>query len=151
MRILTVLLLICLPLSIFAGTKRAKLVDWNELNPQQQEVLSPFEQEWAGLQASRQRRLKQAANRWLVMTVTQRERARKQFINFKHKDPRRLAARLRRYDNLSEKQKATVHRQFLFFQSMPEQKKKELLEKWRKLNEEKTLNRSLSSKGKLDE
>ena len=54
-------------------------VTWNELSPQQQQVLKNFQQQWATLPPERQRRLSQGAARWSDLTPEQKQQARARF------------------------------------------------------------------------
>ena len=48
---------------------------FNELSPQQQQVLQPFAKDWDSLPREKQDRLRKGAERWLNMSPEQRDEA----------------------------------------------------------------------------
>lgn len=136
---LILMLFLCTLGSLAYSADKQKGIRWNSLNPQQQTVLAPFREQWLLMPEDRQRRMLSAANQWLSMGVPQRNRARQRFFELyelEAEDPERFRNRVERYEQLDERQKAIVQRQFLVFQSMTKKRKQELLDQWRSMSPE---------------
>ena len=67
--LLTALLCLLVTPQAFAAT------DWQSLSPQEQRILAPLQQEWAGLPEARRERFINGAQRWQQMTPEQRAQA----------------------------------------------------------------------------
>ena len=68
-------------LLLWSGLLAAQGVSWDELSPEQREVLDSMslQQSWAELDPRRQERLARGASRWTEMTPEQRQQAGRQF------------------------------------------------------------------------
>ena len=74
-------LLLLWPIMLWAADSNAPAT-WNQLSPEEQKVLKPFQERWDTLPPERRERLREGAKRWQSMTPEQREQARDRFAHW---------------------------------------------------------------------
>ena len=66
-------------------------IAWNQLSPEEQQVLQPFGEKWQQLSPEQQRRLQKGARRWATLTPEERGRVRERLQRWKQMSPQQRA------------------------------------------------------------
>jgi len=88
---------------------------WDQLTPQQREVLAPIQSEWAGLDAARKRKWLGVAKRY--PTMTQKEQA-------------RLQQRMREWVSLTPEERQAARTRYREFEQLSPDDRRAMREKW---------------------
>lgn len=103
----------------FAAGANPKDPSWDELTPQQQEILAPIAGEWSGFEAKRKQRWLRIAQRYPKMTEKQQQRLQTRMREWASLTPEQRSAarsRYREFEQLSPERKATVRRKWQEYQ-----------------------------------
>jgi hypothetical protein len=106
---------------------------WKELQPNQQQLLQSYAQNWDSLPAARQHALARGARRWLSMDPAARAEARERFQAWqKLPEERRQLIRQRweQFQQLDPQSKALVRQNFKAYMRLPPEQRKKLRERW---------------------
>ncbi len=103
------------------ATPAATLPEWDQLTPQQREVLvAPLRDRWNSDAGSRQRMLDHA-QRWKDMSPQQREQARKG---------------MRRFERMNPEQREQARALFMRMRGMPPEQREQLRQQWKQMTPE---------------
>ena len=75
---------------------------WEDLAPEQQELLQSFEDEWESLPAERRQRLHDGARRWSQLTPEQREKSRERFQQWRDLTPNQRQRARRNFERFKD-------------------------------------------------
>jgi Protein of unknown function (DUF3106) len=106
---------------------------WNDLHPNQQQLLQTYAKDWDSLPPARQQALARGAHRWLSMDPAARAEAHERFQNWqKLPEERRQLIRKRweRFQQLDPKSKALVRENFDAYMRLPPGKRRMLRQRW---------------------
>lgn len=105
------LLIGCLLACLLCSTTLHADTGFGDLSPDQQQVLAPFESEWASLDEADRQRLLATAERWLAAQPEQRRAA---------------AERFARWQSLDPAQRERLRRRYQWFQDQPPERQRQL-------------------------
>lgn len=88
---------------------------WEQLTPQQQQILAPIQSEWASLDATRKRK-------WLGIT--------KRYPSMTEKEQARLQERMREWVKLTPEERQAARARYREFKSMPPDDRRTVRRKW---------------------
>ncbi len=105
---------------------------WNELPPQEQQVLAPIEPEWGKLDAQRKQKWRSLAQRYPKMTPDEQQRIRQQMGAWVQLTPQQRAAAREQYKSMKQlppEQKQDVKQKWEQYQTLPPETRRELAAK----------------------
>jgi hypothetical protein len=108
---------------------------WDQLSPQEQQILSPLKERWDQLPADRQERLRRGAERWQRMTPEQRKEAEERFKRWQELSPEQrevIRKRYREFRNLPPEEQEKIRRESRWFRELPPEKREMLRQKWQR-------------------
>ena len=126
LRLLVVLFLIALTTPAWGRS-------WDQLTPEERQVLKPFRDRWNQLPPERQERLRNGAERWRNMTPQERQEARERSRRGRGLPPEQrenIRNRFREFRQLPPEQQERIRGRYQWFRQLPPQERRELREKW---------------------
>src|SRR5512138_132820 len=136
-RLLTALLLVFVAVSAWANEPSSAGVRWQDLTPEQQEILHRLEPRWDQLPHARQRELAQGAQRWASLSPEEQAEARERMKHWRSLDDeerREMRRRFREFKSLPSEQQERIRAHYERFKQLPPEKRRELREQFRKLS-----------------
>jgi hypothetical protein len=106
---------LCFPLSTLASTESSQ-PSWEQLKPQQREVLAPLAQEWNNMDAIKRKKWLGIAKRYPGMTPS---------------DQHRTQLQMRDWYSLTPEQREIVREKYKTIKKLPPDKRHEIKQKWR--------------------
>jgi len=108
---------------------------WEQLTPEEQQVLRRFREQWNQLPGERQERLRRGAERWQRMTPEERKEAEERFKRWQELSPQEKEMIRKRYQdfrNLPPEEQERIRRGDRWFQDLTPQQRQDLREQWQK-------------------
>lgn len=149
MRLYLLLLLLCSPLAVQADNTEpstgnqynehgiAQGIDWQSLSTEEQTLLAPFAEKWAGLPPGRQQSLRKGIKRWTQLTPEQRARVKERFARWQQLPPEQREQVRRRFEHfmsLPPEERQRLRERFRSFRDLPAERREALRERWRQLS-----------------
>jgi hypothetical protein len=106
---------LCFSLSAYASAESAQ-PSWEQLKPQQKEVLAPLAQEWNNLDAAKRKK-------WLGIA--------KRYPGMKPSEQHRTQLQMRDWYSLTPEQREIVREKYKTIKKLPPDKRDEIKQKWR--------------------
>ena len=106
--------------ALAAGTN-PKNPSWDELTPEQREILAPIAGEWSGFDAKRKQKWLRITKRYPKMTERERER---------------LQTRMREWVSLTPEQRSAARSRYREFEQLPPERKATVRRKWQEYQRE---------------
>lgn len=131
------LILALLLVVVFTSASAQLAAPFAQLAPDIQRVLTPFEKEWATLDAQTQQRLIRGAERWVGMSSEQRAQAAKRMGWWRSLPPERQAQirqRFEEFKNLPAEQQQRIRQTFNRFKNLPPEQRAALLERFQSMS-----------------
>ena len=114
-RLITLAFWLCLSLSAQVSAESAQ-PSWEQLKPQQREVLAPLAQEWNNMDAAKRKKWLGIAKRYPGMTPS---------------DQHRTQLQMRDWYSLTPEQREIVREKYKTIKKLPSYKRQEIKQKWR--------------------
>ena len=111
-------------------------IAWGTLTDAQQEVLTPFRQDWDQLPAQRQQRLARGAARWGDMTPAERNAAKERFRSWRELSTDRRELIRERYEifqDLPQDEQRRILQNFERFRDLRQDRRDELRKRYREM------------------
>ena len=116
---------------------------WEQLAPEEQEILGPLQKNWEGIPTDRQNRLRKGASRWEQLSPTQRGKMKNRFQQWQQISPEkraRLRQRFQQFQSLPKETRQALRQKRQWFKSLPLERKQQIRKKWHGLSPDKRQN-----------
>lgn len=121
-------------LGLFLSVSHAQSpLAWEQLTTEEQQILTPYKNDWQQMNVADQYRLKKTAHTWKNMSAEQRavmQQRAEQWHKMPEATKQKLRARYQQFETMSAEQKQAMIQRMNNFQSLPAQEREALRHRW---------------------